>query len=378
MIYKEDWEEAQERFKAWWKGEIIDRVCIAVTAPRRKPIRDIKPLPIPPEIAKLGSNHWYTWALNPEYCANRAEINFANTYYGGEALPYQLASFGPDMSAAYLGVEPRFGENTTWFRNPVIDDWHNLPDFKYNPDNKWWQITRNLVNVLGEKGKDKFFVGTGCDMLSGLDTLVSLRGASRLLFDLVDHPEEVKGLTDKVTKLQIQWFEELYQITQNFQKGSVSWLGLWSEGRTYPVQCDFAHMLSPRMFEEFVLPFIGEFCQYLNNSIYHLDGKGQIAHLDMLLDIKELDGIQWSVPVVPPDPPHDDPIWYPYFKRIQKKGKLLYIGAKPENVERLISDLAPEGLYISTSCESEEEAKELLNKAKLWTERRLRKGKYGE
>jgi len=369
MIYKEDWEEAQERLKAWWKGEIIDRVCIAVTAPRRKPIRDIKPLPIPPEIAKLGSNHWYAWALNPEYCANRAEINFANTYYGGEAVPYHLVSFGPNMTASYLGVEPQFTNDTVWFRSPVIKDWGNLPDFKYEPNNKWWQITIRLAEALTREGTGKFLVGIS-EILSGLDTLVSLRGANELLLDLVDHPEEVKRLTSHIAKLEIRWYEEIYRIIQKGQKGSVSWLGVWAPGKWYPVQCDFAHMLSPKMFEEFALPYIKEFCQYLDYSIYHLDGKGQIAHLDMLLDIKELDGIQWSVPVVPPDPPHDDPIWYPYFKRIQKKGKLLYIWAKPENVESLISELSPKGLFISTSCESEEDAKELLSKAKVWTERR--------
>jgi len=374
MIYKDDWEEVQERFKAWWKGEIIDRVCIAVTAPRGKPIKDIKPLPTPPEIARLNPNQWYAWALNPEYCINQAEINFAKTYYGGEAVPYHIASFGPNMTASYLGVEPQFANETTWFRTPIINDWKNLPDFKYDSNNKWWQITKHLAEALTEAGKGKFLVGMS-DVLYGLDTLVSLRGVTQLLFDLVDHPEEVKHLISRITELEIRWYQEIYQITQKGQAGSTCWLGLWSPGKWYPVQCDFANMLSPKMFEEFAIPFITECCQYLDNSIYHLDGKGQIAHLDLLLGLKELDGIQWSVPVVTSDPPHDDPVWYPYFKRIQKRGKLLYILAKPEKVESLISELSPKGLFISTFCRSEEEVKELLSKAKLWTERKLKRAK---
>lgn len=357
MFYKEDWEET-EQHKAFWRLE-NKKPLVAVTASRERPIKEIKPLPVPPEIAELKTAHWYVWALNPEFAANRAEINFSKTFYGGAALPYQLASFGPDMPAAYLGVEPQFKEDTTWFRTPVIDGWNNLPDFKYDPDNKWWEITKRLAKVLGEKGKGKFLVGI-CDILSGLDTLVSLRGGSELLLDLVDHPQEVKRLTDEITRLEIQWYEEIYQITQQFQEGSVSWMGVWSKGRTYPVQCDFAHMLSPKMFEDFVLPSLIKQCRYLDNSIYHLDGKGQIAHLDILLNIEELDGIQWSVPVVPVDPPHDSVEWYPYFKKIQKAGKVLYIQARTENVKRLISDLSPRGLFISTSCSCEKEAKELL------------------
>ena len=30
MRYKPDWEETQERFVAWWAGEVIDGVAIAV------------------------------------------------------------------------------------------------------------------------------------------------------------------------------------------------------------------------------------------------------------------------------------------------------------------------------------------------------------
>ena len=95
-------------------------------------------------------------------------------------------------------------------------------------------------------------------------------------------------------------------------------------------------------------------------STYHLDGRGQIAHLDILLDIKELDGIQWSVPVLGVDPPHDSEVWYPYFKKIQNSGKILHVYAKPENVKRLISDLSPQGLFLNISCNNEKETKELL------------------
>ena len=84
VLYKEDRAEAQERLKAWWKGEIIDRVCIQITASRKKPIKQVKPLSVPPEIARLRTDHWYVWALNPEYAANQAEMNFTQTYYEGE------------------------------------------------------------------------------------------------------------------------------------------------------------------------------------------------------------------------------------------------------------------------------------------------------
>ena len=51
-------------------------------------------------------------------------------------------------------------------------------------------------------------------------------------------------------------------------------------------------MLGPEHFEEFVKPEIVASCNRLGNSFYHLDGVGQIRHLDSLLAIAELKGIQ--------------------------------------------------------------------------------------
>ena len=34
MQYKEDFEAIIPRMEAWWNGELLDRACIAVTAPK--------------------------------------------------------------------------------------------------------------------------------------------------------------------------------------------------------------------------------------------------------------------------------------------------------------------------------------------------------
>ena len=365
MLYKEDWEETQEEFKAFWKLE-NKKPLVAVTAPRREPVGTIEPLPVPAEIAKLNTDCWYAWALDPDFAVNRAEINFNNTFYGGAAFPFQMVSFGPDMIAAYLGVEPTFEKNTTWFRNPVIKDWDNLPSFQYDPENKWWKITKRLAEKLAEKGKDRFVVAM-TDIAGGPDTLVSLRGATNLLLDFVDHREEVKALIAHIHLLWIQWYEELYHIIQKGQSGIGSWLGLWSPGKHSVLQCDFAHMVSPEMFEEMVIPYLKKQCDYLDETIYHLDGKGQLVHLDSLLNLPGLNGIQWSVPVSGVDPPYDSLHWLPYFRRIQDAGKILQIiNVEPRNVNSLVNSLCHQGLFLNADLftgptfDSEKEAKQFL------------------
>jgi hypothetical protein len=44
---------------------------------------------------------------------------------------------------------------------------------------------------------------------------------------------------------------------------------------------------------KFALPEIAASCRRLSNPFFHLDGPGELKHLDALLAIPELKGIQW-------------------------------------------------------------------------------------
>lgn len=77
MLYKEDWEQAKERFLAWWNGEIIDRVSLQVRAPRK----NYRPRPLTPPSSLEARWTDIDWNLE------RAEESFKATFFGGEAFP---------------------------------------------------------------------------------------------------------------------------------------------------------------------------------------------------------------------------------------------------------------------------------------------------
>ena len=52
--------------------------------------------------------------------------------------------------------------------------------------------------------------------------------------------------------------------------------------------------------------------------------------------------------------------WVPLLKRIQASGKLLRLSASPEEVGLLLRELKPEGVLLTTSCSSIQEADALL------------------
>ena len=47
------------------------------------------------------------------------------------------------------------------------------------------------------------------------------------------------------------------------------------------------------MFERFLLPDLTACCEVIDDPFYHLDGKGALPHLDMLLSLEKLKGVQW-------------------------------------------------------------------------------------
>jgi len=52
---------------------------------------------------------------------------------------------------------------------------------------------------------------------------------------------------------------------------------------------------------------------------------------------------------------------------VQERGKNLQITIEPEKVEPALELLSARGLFISTSCESEEQERYLLKMAEKWS-----------
>jgi 5-methyltetrahydrofolate--homocysteine methyltransferase len=116
-------------------------------------------------------------------------------------------------------------------------------------------------------------------------------------------------------------------------------------------------MISPSMFERYVMPDLAACCDALDHAFYHLDGKGQIPHLDMLLSLERLRGVQW-IPGAGQPPPHE---WLPLLKRIRDRGKLCQLYVSPRGAQAIVRELGRRGFafYIDQRM-SETEAAEHL------------------
>lgn len=351
MFYKEDWEEAKERYSAWWDGEIIDRPAISVTA-----LRD----------GVESAPRWDNWdfarhADDPSMAISSFEDWCDATFFGGESFPNCWINLGAGVCAAFLGADAHFYSDTVWFETPM--EWDELGDIELDLENEWWLRAKRDTEVSAARGEGRFLIGM-TDLGGILDVAHSLRGKKRLMIDLFRSQREVKDLCWRILEIWHWCYEELYNITKPTMEGTSAWMGIWCEDRWYPLQCDYAYMLSPSKFEEFTYPFVADQCRRLDHSVYHLDGHGQLPHLDRFLDIPELNAIQWVPGAGKPDCGSSD--YYQMYRKIKSAGKGLVLGLPPSTIEPMCRAIGPEGIMFQTWCRTETEARKLLAEAEDW------------
>lgn len=349
MLYCEDWEKRKKRYLEYWARENHDRPLLAITAPRDKCGQ--------PPISNHASlrDRW----MDTEYVLKRANWQMQNTCYLGEAFPAFHPDLGPDFFAACYGTELTFGEDTSWAEPWMTDeDVEEFHGFRPDPENLYYKKMLELTKAAVEDGRDKYLVGI-TDLHPGADGLVSMRGPQTLCYDTVDYPEFIQaGVMDLLPDFQ-RLYEELYQLTTKYQSGSTCWMGIWHPGRWYPVSCDFSCMVSREMYEELLVEEIEQEVQYLDASIYHVDGPDALKHLDRILQIPKLGGVQWVYGAGNPTASH----WIPEIKKIQAAGKCVHIEVVPEELEIMLKELSPEGLMYHIVAKSEQEARDLMKMA---------------
>ena len=305
--------------------------------------------------------------LDVEYKYSAHKHNVANSTYVAEGIPCHFANYGPGMLSSCLGGDYKLNPRTVWLdTKQVIKDWENPPEVVFDAQSDLWQ---SLLREQALFAKDPDVAFSMTDIGGILDVVASLRGTQNLLYDLYDYPEELKEFAAKV---KAQWFDVFDQQAKTLRSANLpfnSWMNIPSAKPWYPLQCDFCYMISPAQFEEFVLPDLVDQVNHMDRSIYHLDGVGELNHLDMILDIPNLTGIQWT-PGTGCEPLWDER-WYDLYRKIQEKNKnLVLLGGINEGdmagAERLIKTLDPAGLYISCWCSTRQKGEEMVEQITKW------------
>ena len=336
---------ALDRNEAFWQGRLEDYPLLWFTIPNA-----IKGTP-PAEL----NNEEQMWT-DVEYVMKNAEYQISHAYYAADALPVYNPWLGPDQVAAWLGAALRIKpkQSTSWV-TPFVSDWDKHKTLKIDKENRWWKLYLQIVKASVEVGRDKWITAYP-DLHTGIDALSAIRGPENLLIDMIESPEKIKAAMNDMTRIFTDIVDIVSDIVLPAGQGTSNWTGGWSNKKFLCIgQNDFTCMISPRMFYEFCYEDIELTANFVDSSIYHLDGPDALRHLDKLLKIEKLNCIQWIQGSGNPSPTH----WLELLKRIQKAGKSVqvqYYSHHGDDVdffkefEILCTELDPTRLFIAATC----------------------------
>lgn len=326
-----DWARIERDWSAWWAGA-LERPLVVFECIERLDAYD-------PHCATIFFGNYPLEKPAAEILGEFIP-RLENTHYLGDSFPRFWPNFGPGIAAAFAGAQVHPAWDTTWFTpgqtGPIASlrvdaDWNN----------PWWLRVREFTRAAVERWGNELSVGL-TDIGGNLDILASLRDTTQLLKDLVKTPDEVDRLVIETTRLWLECYERLYGLIIPAGRGCTCWGPLWAPGRGYMLQSDFAYMISPKMFQRFVLPDLEACTAALDYAFYHLDGKGQLVHVDALLSLPRLRGIQW-VPGFG-KPPCE--AWLSLLKKIRDAGKLCQVTVSPQGALTIMRELGGKGFCL--------------------------------
>ena len=344
--WKLNLEETKKHYINWWnhKGIVLNMwehfqegVKPHADIPAPKPYKDL-------------DQRWF----DPQWRAEYLDWYVAHSSLMADMLPVANTQLGPGSLAAILGGVFEGGEDTIWIHpNPNYTD-----DIKFDTNHPNWLLHKELLKACKQKAQGHYYVGMP-DLMEGMDVLAAIKGTDKVLLDTVMQPEVLEHQMQQINDIYFRVFDELYDIIREGDEMAFCYFSSWAPGKMSKLQSDISTMISVDDYRRFVQPFIREQCQKIDYTLYHLDGVGAMHHLDALLEIKELNAIQWTPGVG--EPQGGSPKWYDLYKKILAGGKsIMACWVTLDELRPLLDNIGGDGVHVEMDFHNEQEVEQAL------------------
>ena len=344
--WKPNLEETKRHYIDWWnhKGIILN-----MWEHFQEGVAPHADIPAPPAPKDLNQQ-WF----DPQWRAEYLDWYVAHSSLKADMLPVANTQLGPGSLAAILGGVFEGGEDTIWIHpNPNYTD-----DIRFDENHPNWLLHKELLKTCKEKAQGHYYVGMP-DLMEGLDVLAALKGTDKVLLDTVMQPEVLEHQMQQINDIYFRVFDELYDIIREGDEMAFCYFSSWAPGKMSKLQSDISTMISEDDYRRFVQPFIREQCQKIDYTLYHLDGVGAMHHLPALLEIEELNAIQWTPGVGQPQGGSSK--WYDLYRQILEGGKsIMACWVTLDELRPLLDNVGGDGIHLEMDFHNEQEVEQAM------------------
>lgn len=349
---KPDFVKCMERIYAWYDHQVLDRVPIRFSAHNAE-------YDIVDRADKWAclKDRWF----DTEYQVNKALAQVETGSYLGETFPLFWPNLGPNVFAGMFGCKLKYADVTSWAL-PFVEDADDLDKIAYDPDNELLRKLDELTDCALERGKGKFLVGY-TDMHPGLDFAAALMGTENMFMQTVEDIDFVREILRRAEDQFFVLMDAFHEKLRANNQLSVTWMDIPSYETVHIPSCDHGAMISTKLFCDLALPFILEEVRHFKHNIFHVDGPGVANHLDVLLEIPEIQAIQWvQVPGL------GRPImqWVPLIKKVQAAGKSVVVDLQLHELEDFMAAVRPEGILLCLDESDPDTQRAVLDRLLKW------------
>ena len=349
---KPDFVESMKRVYAWYEGEILDRVPVRF-AGHNEEFNVI-----------ADSSRWDTlrdrW-FDTEYRVEDFLKSVREKSFLGETFPVFWPNLGPNVLAAMLGGELEFGEVTSWI-TPFVSGPDDLDRIALNREGVYYRKLIELMEYALDRCDHQFMVGY-TDMHPGLDCADAIYGTMNLCLTIYDDPDFIRQLIDRVHGPFVELMEEFHRRLRRKRQLSVSWLNVPSYETMHIPSCDLGTMISQEAFNELELPSLERETKQFRHNVFHVDGPGVARHIDVLLELPDIQGFQWVQGVGDNRPIAKS---LDVVRKIQESGKGVIVDIQPEELEPFMDEMSPNGIYLFINEGDEAIQRKILKKLESW------------
>ncbi|MDD4773505.1 MAG: hypothetical protein PHZ09_07850 [Eubacteriales bacterium] len=335
LFDKSDWNRITNDYCAWWERR-IDRPLFNLSFYGCEP--DMK------RPAGMITENLHEMAGDPpEMVAEKYDYIMRTRRYAADGYPGYWFNLGPIFGVEFYGARAFVTPDTTWYKPDIFEPIERLCP-AISADSVFLPRIRELYRAFNERFGGS--VAASSPPRFCFDYLCSFLSSSDMAYALYDSPQEVKRCLREFMDVDIPLREELYGYIKD-APGFTTWGGIFAPEAWDSTQCDYSALISPEHFREFVLPVLE---RSINHSprynYYHLDGPGELCHLDMILGIENLKCMQW----VPSPNDRDQCKWGWLFREIADAGKNIWFCGGLDNLDLLIDQIGTtKGLYLTAS-----------------------------